>query len=118
MENISKEIQEELARFQQLQEQYQFYSSQRVQMEHQLSEIENTMGRLKDIDDGTPLYQNLGSVLIRVKGKKSLEDEMDEKKQTLQRRTDSMKQQEERLKKQIESMGEELNEKLKSSGLA
>ena len=36
---ISQEIQQELAQFQQLQEQYQLFSGQRAQMELQLREL-------------------------------------------------------------------------------
>lgn len=115
---ISAELQQELAQFQQLQEQLQLFSAQRAQMEMQLRELESTLDKLHDVDDSTPLYQNLGSVLMKVRDRKSLLDELNERKETLSRRVGSMKQQEERLKQRLESMGSELNTKLKNAGLA
>lgn len=115
---IPTDIQQELAQFQQLQEQFQLFSTQRAQMEMQLRETGSTLDKLTGLDDATSLYQNVGSVLIKVIDRKKLMDELGERKETLSRRIGSMKQQEERLKERLESMGNELNEKLKSSGLA
>jgi len=115
---ISNELQKELAQFQQLQDQFQMFSGQRAQMELQLRELDSTLDKLKDVDESTQLYQNLGSVLIQVKDKNSLVDELTDRKETIDRRVESMKQQEERLKQRLESMGTELNNKLKHAGLA
>lgn len=111
------ELQQEIAQFQQLQEQYQMFSSQRTQMELQLREIENTLEKLQSVDESTPLFQNLGSVLVRVETKKDLIDELKEKVEIITRRVSSMKEQEDRLKGRLESMGTELNKKIQESGL-
>ena len=115
---ISQEIQQQLAQFQQLEEQLQAFAAQRAQMELQLRDISNTLEKLKDVEPDTPMYQNIGSVLIRVKDKSALMEELQERKESLYRRVESMKMQEERLKKRLESMGNELNQKLQGAGLA
>ena len=115
---ISSQLQQEIAQFQQLQEQYQLFSAQRAQMEFQFRELEGTLEKLSKVDDATPLYQDIGSILVRVKEKNSLVEELNEKKETLSRRVQSMKQQEERLKQRLESMGTELNKKLQGAGIA
>jgi len=116
--DISADLQNELAQFQQLQEQFQLFSTQRAQMEIQLREIDATLEKLGTVDDSTPLYQSIGSVLLKVDGKKTLTDDLTENKETITRRINSMKEQEDRLKQRLESMGKELNAKLQNSGLA
>lgn len=86
-------------------------------MELQLREFENTLEKLKSVNESTPLFQNLGSVLVRVEKKKDLEDELNERVEIITRRVTSMKEQEDRLKSRLESMGNELNKKIQDSGL-
>lgn len=115
---IPNEIQQELMQFQQLQEQYQLFATQRAQMELQLKELDSTMERLESVDENTPLYQNVGAILVKIKQKGTLVEDLSERKETFTRRIDSMKGQEERLKQRLESMGNELNQKIKDSGFA
>lgn len=104
--------------FQQLQEQFQLFSTQRAQMELQLKEISMTIERLGSVKEDTTIYQHVGSLLVKVDGRKKLEDELNDRTETITRRIESMKGQEERLKQRLESMGNELNEKIKSAGLS
>ena len=113
---VPNDIQQEIMQFQQLQEQYQLFATQRAQMELQLTELGSTMEKLTTVDEGTPLYQNVGAILIKVDQKAKLVDELTERKEKFTRRIDSMKEQEERLKKRLESIGNELNQKIKDSG--
>ena len=103
--------------FQQLQEQYQMFATQRAQMELQFRELESTMERLSGVSDDAPLYQTIGSILVKVDDHSRLVGELTERKETLNRRIESMKGQEERLKQRLESMGNELNRKIKDSGI-
>jgi prefoldin beta subunit len=115
--DFSPELQQEFGQFQQLQEQYQMFSTQRAQMELQLKEFEGTIEKLTGIEDPTDLYQTIGSVMVKVSSKDKLLEDLAEKVETITRRVGSMKQQEDRLKTRLESMGKELNEKIKNSGL-
>lgn len=87
-------------------------------MELQIRELDSTLEKLKETDDSAVFYQNVGSLLLKVDERKSLEDELNTRKETFSRRVNSMKEQEDRLKQRLESMGKELNEKLKNAGLA
>ncbi len=82
---ISQELQQQLAQFQQLEEQLQAFAAQRAQMELQLRDITNTLEKLKDVDADTPMYQSIGSVLVKVKDKSKLMEELQEKKESLTR---------------------------------
>jgi len=116
--DVPNDIQQELMQFQQLQEQFQMFSTQRAQMELQLKEINLTVEKLGTVAEGTTIYQNVGSLLVKIDERKTLEDELGDRTETITRRIDSMKGQEERLKQRLESMGNELNEKIKSAGLS
>ena len=70
MNSISPQLQNQIAQFQQLQQQLQAVSSQKIQMEAQLKEVERTM---EELDKATgDIYKNVGSLMIKVDDKEAV----------------------------------------------
>lgn len=107
MNSISPQLQNQIAQFQQLQQQLQAVSSQKLQMDAQIKEIERT---ISELDKATgDVYKNVGSLMIKVDNKDSVKAELEEGKETMEVRVKSMKRQEVALREKYESMQESLN---------
>ena len=110
--NEQEQIQQELLQFQQLKEQVQILASHAGQMEMQLKEAGRAVEELQSVTDDTPVYKSAAGILIKVKDRKTLIKELDERKETMEVRLKSLKGQEEQLKKKLQEMEEELTKKL------
>ena len=107
MNSISPQLQNQIAQFQQLQQQLQAVSSQKLQMDAQIKEIERT---ISEHDKATgDVYKNVGSLMIKVDNKDSVKAELEEGKETMEVRVKSMERQEVALREKYESMQESLN---------
>ena len=107
MNSISPQLQNQIAHFQQLQQQLQAVSSQKLQMDAQIKEIEST---ISELDTATgDVYKNVGSLMIKVDNKDSVKAELEEGKETMEVRVKSMERQEVALREKYESMQESLN---------
>jgi len=78
MDEMSPKLQNQIAQFQQLQQQLQAVLSQKFQMEAQLREVNNTIEELEKIDDETPIFKNVGSILMKTRDKESTIEEIKE----------------------------------------
>jgi prefoldin beta subunit len=110
--NEQEQIQQELLQFQQLKEQVQVLASHAGQMEMQLKEAGRAVEELQAVSDDTPVYKSAAGILIRVKDRKELMKELDEKRETMEVRLKSLKGQEEQLKKKLQEMEEDITRKL------
>ena len=107
MNSISPQLQNQIAQFQQLQQQLQAVTSQKIQMEAQLKEIERTM---EELDKATgDVYKNVGSLMIKVNDKEPVKMELEESKETLEVRIKSMDRQEKNLRDKYTEMQNTIN---------
>lgn len=107
MNSISPQLQNQIAQFQQLQQQLQAVTSQKIQMEAQLKEIERTM---EELDKATgDVYKNVGSLMIKVNDKEPVKMELEESKETLEVRIKSMGRQEKNLRDKYTEMQNTIN---------
>lgn len=111
-EELSPQLQNQLAQFQQLQQQLQLITTQRYQLETRLSEIDNTVEELKKLSDKTPIYKSIGSLLIKADDKEAIKKELNEQKETIEIRVKTLKRQEEHLRKRHEDLKQRLSEAL------
>ncbi len=65
MQQIPKEIEQQLIQFQQLQKQAQAVSQQRLQFEIQLKETERALGELEKLSETHEDYKSVGPFLIK-----------------------------------------------------
>ncbi|MCQ2053112.1 MAG: prefoldin subunit beta [archaeon] len=102
MNNISPQLQNQIAQFQQLQQQLQAVSSQKIQMESQLKEIKRAMEEL-DKASGD-VYKNVGSLMIKIDDKEALKMELEESVETFEVRIKSIDRQEKNLREKYNEM--------------
>ena len=97
MKEISPQLQNQIAQYQNLQQQLQVLGSQRVQLEAKLREIESTLEELGKVSTETPVYKSIGMLLVRQDDRDSLKKELEEHKETLTIRVKSLQKQEKSL---------------------
>ena len=104
MKDISPQLQNQIAQYQQLQNQLQVLGTQRVQLEAKLREIEGTLEELGKISGETPIYKSIGMLLVRQDDREALKKELEEHKETLTIRVKSIQKQEKSLSQRYEDL--------------
>ena len=100
-EGLSPQLQDQITRLQQLREQVTILNQQRQQIDLQLKEIEEALKELDITTDKTPVYRSIGSLLIQVKDKKELINELSSNKETLEIRKTTIEKQEGRSREKL-----------------
>lgn len=108
--NIPPQMQNQLAQFEQLRQQLQMIMSQRLQIESQLREVENALEEMGNVSDDTPIYKNVGTLLVKAADKKSVNTDLTEQKETLEVRVKTLARQEKQLKERYQTMQQEITE--------
>src|SRR5439155_330508 len=85
VKDISPQLQNQIAQYQQLQNQLQVLGSQRVQLDAKLREIEGTLEERGKIKDDTPVYKSIGMLLVKQDDRKALKKDVEEHKESLTR---------------------------------
>jgi len=114
MQQIPKDLEEQLIQFQQLQKQAQGISQQRLQFEIQLRETEKALGELEKLGEDAEIYKSVGAFLIRSE-KEPAKKELEERKETLQVRIKTFKNQEEKYTEKLRAMRAEIENRLKGA---
>jgi prefoldin beta subunit len=100
-DEISKQVQDQLIRLQQLQSQFQVIQQQRQQVEVRLKEVEEALEELKNVKEKTPIYKSIGSLLIKADSKKEVIQELESTKESLDVRKNSLHKQEGRTREKL-----------------
>jgi prefoldin beta subunit len=109
-------VQNQLAQYQQLQQQLQVLGTQRIQLDGKLREVTSTIEELERAPADTPIYRSTGSLLLRVSDREALRKELEEQKETLEIRVNSIKKQEKSLGDRYEQLQQKLSAALDGSG--
>ena len=112
---LPPQIQEQLARLQQLQQTLQAVTSQKQQLEIEVAESERAVSELGKLGDQSVVYKSVGSLLLR-SDKQTLLNELKERKELLGTRITVLGRQEDRTKERIKELQEKLQERLRTSG--
>ena len=112
---LPPQIQEQLARLQQLQQTLQAVTSQKQQLEIEVAESERAVSELGKLGDQSVVYKSVGSLLLRSE-KQTLLSELKERKELLGTRITVLGRQEDRTKERIKELQEKLQERLRPSG--
>ena len=115
MKELPPQVQNQLAQFQQLQQQLQVLASQRLQLEAKLREVEGTLEDLEKVGSDVPVFRSTGSLLIRVEDRKGLGKELEEQKETLGIRVNTIKKQEKSLGERYEQLQAKLTQALEGT---
>ncbi len=105
-------LREQLARFEQLQQNLQAVLAQKQQVDAELSEADKALEELKTVADGEQIYKYAGSLLIKV-SKEVISKELDEKKEISSTRQLVLAKQETRLKDSIKELQAKIDDALK-----
>jgi prefoldin beta subunit len=109
---ISPKLQNQIAQFQQLQQQLQSVLQQKFRMEAQLREAQMTIDELGKSAEDVAIYKNVGSLLIRASDKASVLTEVEDDKETLEIRIKTLDRQEKAMRDKYNSMQDQLSKAL------
>jgi len=106
-------LQEQIGKMQQSQQNLQSILMQKQQVEMENAESDRALEELKKAADGDQVFKYAGSILIK-SNKKSLIDELEEKKELSKTKTTVLAKQEERLKTSLQEQEQKIQEMLKN----
>lgn len=109
-EEISPQLQNKIAQFQQLQQQIQVVSSQKFQLEAQLRDTERAITELENSPKDITIFKNVGNLLVEARDKDKVNEELDEKKETIDIRIKALDRQEKQLVDKYQAMQQELSQ--------
>ena len=109
MDEISPKLQNQIAQFQQLQQQLQTVMSQKIRMDAMLKEMEMTIEELKKAPEDVTVYKSVGSLMIKVADAPGLLKEIEDDRETTEIRVKSLDRQEKMLKEKFQTVQEQLN---------
>ena len=108
---LPPQVQEQLVRFQQLQQTLQSESAQKQQLDAELNETDKALAELEKSTDETPVYKSVGSILVK-SNRQNLLTELKERKELLTTRVTVLGKQEERTRERLKEAQEKLQERL------
>ncbi len=111
-EEIPPWLREQLARFEQLQQNLQSILVQRQQVEIESSEVAKALEELKKASETDAVYKSAGNILIRAK-KEDLIKELDERKELSGTRTAVLTKQEQRVRENIKDLQAKIEDAIK-----
>ena len=106
-------LQEQIAKMQQSQQNLQSILMQKQQVEMENAESDKALEELKKASDDDNVYKYAGSILIK-SDKKSLIDQLEEKKELAKTKSTVLAKQEERLKTSLQEQEQKIQEMLKN----
>ena len=106
-------LQEQIGKMQQSQQNLQSILMQKQQVEMENAESDRALEELKKAADGDQVFKYAGSILIK-SDKKSLIDELEEKKELSKTKSTVLSKQEERLKTSLQEQEQKIQEMLKN----
>jgi prefoldin beta subunit len=107
LENLNEEQKKKIMNLNNLQQSFEYITSQRLQVESTLRESELAIEELEKINSEDTVYKAIGGILVKSEKTKLL-DEKKSLKVTLEMRLKTLKQKEDRVKTQIETMRKSL----------
>lgn len=116
MDDLSPKVQNQIAQFQQLQQQLQAVLNQKFQIDAQVKEMTRTVEELSRSPQDVVIYKSIGSLLIKAESKDAVLKEIEEDKETMEVRLKSMDRQEKALRDKYQSLQDQLNKSLGAPG--
>ena len=109
-EEISPQLQNKIAQFQQLQQQIQVVSSQKFQLEAQLRDTQRAITELENSPADITIFKNVGNLLVEARDKEVVNKELDDKKETIDIRIKALDRQEKQLVEKYQALQQELSQ--------
>ena len=96
-EEIPPQVQEQIAQYQNTQQQLQLVTTQKIQIEAKVKEIDAELKELENAQ-GKKVYKSIGMLLVEVDDMDGLKKELEETKETYSLRVRTLENQEKGLK--------------------
>jgi len=113
-EALPPQLQEQIARLQQLQQTLQVVVSQRQQLEVEHSEIERALAELDKLADDATVYKSVGALLVK-SDRKAVLAELKERNDLVNMRISVLTKQEERAREKLKELQERVQRRLTPS---
>ena len=110
-------VQEQLAQFQQTQQNFQSILMQKQQLESQKLETEKALEELKKAGDDEAVFKHAGTIMIK-SNKKDLLEELEEQMELAKTKASLLAKQEERLKATLQEQETKIQEMMKGPSSA
>lgn len=109
---LPPQVQNQIAQLQELQNQHQATLQQKQQLEGRLRELRRSLEEIEDAEEDAPIFRSVGGLLVKVKDRDALLEELTEEKETISVRLNSLKKQEEKVKSKMEQLQSSLQKAL------
>jgi len=109
--HLPPNVQERLARYQQLQNTLQSLVLQKQRLELELNETERALKTLEGVPSDSQMYKSVGAILVE-KNKDELVKELSERKEFLEMRSKVLTRQENKTRERLTSLQEALQKEL------
>ena len=113
---IPPAVQEQLARLQQTQQNFQSIMMQKQQLESEKLETEKALEELKKASDDESVFKHAGTIMIK-SNKKDLIDELEEQVELAKTKSSLLVKQDERLKTTLKEQETKIQEIMKNSSV-
>ena len=107
--NIPPKIQNQLTQFEQVRQQIQLLTNQRIQVESQIRELDNALDELENTSKSSVVYKRVGAIMVKVDDKKELKNSLTEQKETFDVRIKTLERQEKQLKERYSELQKEIS---------
>jgi prefoldin beta subunit len=114
--DISPKLENQLSQFEQLRTQVQMIFNQKVQMSTTLKEIQGAVEELKKANKDTPIFRNVGALLVKVDDLEKLNGELKEEADTLEVRIKQLEKQEKVLNEKYMKLQESIQQAMQNPG--
>jgi len=112
---MSKQLQDQINRMQQMRMQLQMIMQQRQQIDLRLREVDEALKEVEKSDAKTTIYKSIGSLLIKSKGKTEIVKELKENKESLELRKSTLDKQEGTTKEKLNELQSKVQNSLNVS---
>ncbi len=107
--NLPPKIQNQLTQFEQVRQQLQLLTTQRIQIESQIREIGNALEELDKSSKNSIVYKKAGSIMVKIDDKKDLKNSLTEQKETFDVRMKTLERQEKQLKNRYTELQQDIS---------
>jgi len=111
-QELPEALQQQLAQFQQFQQQAQALAQQLSRLEMSARETGRTLEELEGLAEATPLYRATGAVMIKVADQAALHEELTDEQETLELRAKMVRKQAEVVNRQLKELHQQLEPQL------
>ncbi len=106
---LPAKVQNQLTQFEQVRQQIQLLTTQRIQIESQLRELNNALEEMDKSAKNAIIYKKVGAIFVKADDKKALKDSLKEQKETFDVRMKTLERQEKQLKDRYADLQREIS---------